>query len=148
MDAQFNWECLGRRSFVPPNDVPLSPDMEVSVRAVERILGYSFRNKRLLEEALTHSSCTDSVSDFQRLEFIGDAAIGLAISNYIFLAYPKLDPGQLTSLRSANISTEKLARVAIRHGLYPYVRRNVASLDDKVHRSFIYLFFILCFFCF
>ncbi|XP_015899137.1 ribonuclease 3-like protein 2 isoform X1 [Ziziphus jujuba] len=133
MDAQFNWEYLGRRSFAQPNDVVYpSPDMEVSVRAVERILGYSFKNKRLLEEALTHSSCSDSLSNFQRLEFVGDAAIGLAISNYVFLAYPQLDPGQLTSLRSANISTEKLARVAVRHGLYPYVRRNVANLDDKV----------------
>lgn len=139
MDPQYSFEFLGPRCFAPPSqvpqayEVPPSTDMETSVRAVERIIGHSFQNKRLLEEALTHSSFTDSTSNFQRLEFVGDAALGLAVSNYVFLAYPQLDPGQLSSLRAANISTEKLARVAVRHGLYYYVRRKAPSLDDKVH---------------
>ncbi|XP_027127282.1 ribonuclease 3-like protein 2 isoform X1 [Coffea eugenioides] len=106
-------------------------DMAASVRAVEELLNYKFKNKMLLEEALTHSSYTDSAS-YQRLEFIGDAALGLAVSNYVFLAYPDLDPGQLSLLRAANISTEKLARVAVRHGLHKYVRHNAAALHDKV----------------
>ncbi|KAJ6333238.1 hypothetical protein OIU77_009158 [Salix suchowensis] len=105
--------------------------MEASVFAVETILNYNFKNKRLLEEALTHSSYTDSAS-YQRLEFLGDAALGLALSNYVYLAYPKLDPGQLSLLRAANISTEKLARVAIKHGLYRFVRHNAIVLNDKV----------------
>lgn len=105
--------------------------MEASITAVEKILSYSFVNKSLLEEALTHSSFSEFRS-YQRLEFIGDAALGLAISNYVFLVYPQLDPGQLSLLRAANISTEKLARVAVRHRLYHYVRHNAAALDDKV----------------
>lgn len=109
----------------------VSKEMEASVRAVEAILKYQFKNKRLLEEALTHSSYTES-SSYQRLEFVGDAALGLAISNHVYLAYPTLDPGQLSLIRSANISTEKLARVAIRHGFYKYVRHNAAALDEKV----------------
>lgn len=110
-------------------------DMETSVRAVEELLNYRFNNKRLLEEALTHSSYTDA-PNYQRLEFIGDAALGLAVSNFVYLAYPDLDPGQLSLLRSANISTEKLARVAVRHKLYRYVRHNAAALNDKV-RDFV-----------
>ncbi|KAH8494068.1 hypothetical protein H0E87_020726 [Populus deltoides] len=105
--------------------------MEASVFAVEKILNYKFKNKRLLEEALTHSSYTDSAS-YQRMEFLGDAALGLALSNYVYLAYPRLDPGHLSLLRAANISTEKLARVAIKHGLYRFVRHNATALDDKV----------------
>lgn len=105
--------------------------MEASVFAVEKILNYKFKNKRLLEEALTHSSYTDSAS-YQRMEFLGDAALGLALSNYVYLAYPQLDPGHLSLLRAANISTEKLARVAIKHGLYRFVRHNATALDDKV----------------
>lgn len=108
-----------------------SKSMEASVEAVEKIINYKFKNKKLLEEALTHSSYTDSAS-YQRLEFIGDAALGCALSNYVFLAYPSLDPGQLSLIRAANISTEKLARVAVRFGLYHYVRHNAAALDDKV----------------
>jgi dsRNA-specific ribonuclease len=105
--------------------------MEASVFAVEKILNYKFKNKRHLEEALTHSSYTDSAS-YQRMEFLGDAALGLALSNYVYLAYPQLDPGHLSLLRAANISTEKLARVAIKHGLYRFVRHNATALDDNV----------------
>ncbi|CAK9167162.1 unnamed protein product [Ilex paraguariensis] len=106
-------------------------DMASSIRAVEKLLNYTFKNKKLAEDALTHSSFTDSTS-YQRLEFVGDAALGLAISNYVFLAYPDLEPGLLSLLRAANISTEKLARVAVRHGLYRYVRHNASALDEKV----------------
>ncbi|KAI4388198.1 hypothetical protein MLD38_000551 [Melastoma candidum] len=109
---------------------PPSPGIEQSVKAVEKILNYTFANKKLLEEALTHSSCDDYPS-YQRLEFVGDAALGLAVANHVFLAYPRLDPGELSLLRSANVSTEKLARVAVRHGLYSFVRRNAGALDAK-----------------
>ncbi|CAL5390409.1 unnamed protein product [Camellia sinensis] len=106
-------------------------DMDDSVRAIEQLLNYRFNDKKLLEAVLTHPSYTDSPS-YQRLEFVGDAALGLAISDSIFLAYPDLRPGQLSLLRSANISTEKLARAAVKHGLYKYVRHNAAPLDEKV----------------
>ncbi|KAL6529458.1 hypothetical protein OROGR_015081 [Orobanche gracilis] len=110
-------------------------DMGASVSAVENLLGYQFKNKKHLEDALTHPSYTGSAS-YQRLEFVGDAALGLAVSNYFFLKYPDLDPGKLSLVRAANISTEKLARVAVRHQLYMYVRHNVTALDEKV-REFV-----------
>ncbi|KAL3851186.1 hypothetical protein ACJIZ3_013068 [Penstemon smallii] len=106
-------------------------DMRDSIAAVEKLLDYRFKNKKLLEDALTHSSYTESTS-YQRLEFVGDAALGLAISNFCFLAYPNVEPGKLSLVRAANISTEKLARVAVRHQLYKYVRHNAVSLDQKV----------------
>ncbi|TMW99067.1 hypothetical protein EJD97_003075 [Solanum chilense] len=88
-----------------------------SVQAVEELLKYQFKNTKLLEEALTHSSCHNFITNYQRLAFVGDAALGLAISSYFFVTYPDVDCGRLTDLRSANLSTEKLARVAVRHGL-------------------------------
>lgn len=120
------------KSLVLISDVEIIRDMATSIRAVEEILSYKFKNRKLLEEALTHSSCTDSPS-YQRLEFVGDAALGLAVANYVYLAYPELDPGQLSLLRAANVSTEKLARVAVRHSLYKFVRHNTTTLDQKVH---------------
>ncbi|CAA3030473.1 ribonuclease 3 2 [Olea europaea subsp. europaea] len=116
---------------LPPEDDQEIKSMADSVRAVEKLLNYNFTDKKLLEEALTHSSYTGSAS-YQRLEFVGDAALGLAITNYMFLAYPDADQGKLSLVRAANISTEKLARVAIRHGLYKYVRHNATALDEKV----------------
>ncbi|XP_027768210.1 ribonuclease 3-like protein 2 isoform X1 [Solanum pennellii] len=103
-----------------------------SVQAVEELLRYRFKNTKLLEEALTHSSCPNLITNYQRLAFVGDAALGLAISSYFFVTYPDVDCGRLTDLRSANLSTEKLARVAVRHGLYKYLRRNSSILDEKI----------------
>lgn len=113
------------------------PNTATSVSAVEELLKYRFKNKKLLEEGLTHSSCRNSASNYQRLAFIGDAALGLAISSYFFVTYPDVDCGKLTDLRAANVSTEKLARVAVRHGLYKYLRRDSAILDEKVRDKFI-----------
>ncbi|CAL5392105.1 unnamed protein product [Camellia sinensis] len=64
-------------------------NMDDSVRAIKQLLNYRFNDKKLLEEALTHPSYTDSPS-YQRLEFIGDTALGIAISKFIFRAYPDL----------------------------------------------------------
>ena len=130
-------------------------DMASSIRSVEEILSYRFKDKSLLKEALTHNSYNngESFKSYQRLEFVGDAVLGLAISNYVFLAYPNLEPGQLSSLRAANISTEKLARVAVRHGLHRFIRHNAASLHDKVKTklpTFLFLFkfiYLLVTFC-
>ncbi|KAK6946980.1 Ribonuclease III domain, partial [Dillenia turbinata] len=108
-----------------------SSDMSTAVWEVERLLNYKFKDSTLLEEALTHSSYPDAVS-YQRLEFVGDAVLNLAFANYAFLTYPGLDPGDLSSLRAANVSTEKLARVAIKHNLYKYLRHNASSMDENV----------------
>ncbi|KAJ8429123.1 hypothetical protein Cgig2_016406 [Carnegiea gigantea] len=104
--------------------------MEARMSAVEEILNYKFTNRKLLEEALTHPSYNKSPS-YERLEFVGDAVLGLAFANFFYLAYPTVDQGILSLLRAANISNEKLARVAARRGLYRYVRHITAALDLK-----------------
>lgn len=109
--------------------------MDSSVAVVEEILRYKFKNRTLLEEALTHPSRIGSPTTYQRMEFLGDAVLGLAVTNYIFLVYPKLSLGELSLLRSANVSTEKLARISVRHGLYLHMIHNAPSLDIKVSSS-------------
>ncbi|MQM09164.1 hypothetical protein Taro_042027 [Colocasia esculenta] len=111
-------------------------DMAASVAALESLLGYTFRDPRLAEEALTHPSAQHPSAQrrisYQRLEFMGDAALGLAVANHLYLTYPEADPGRLTTLRAANVSTEKLARVALRHGVYRHLRRKAPALDAQV----------------
>jgi hypothetical protein len=131
-----------KRASPPPDPVPvtLAPPGFVADRAeaaarVERLLEYRFNDRSLLEEALTHQSFNGGAVSYQRLEFVGDAALGLAFTNYLYLTNPTLGPGALSSLRAANISTEKLARVAVRHGLYPLLRRNCPRLDLLVCSS-------------
>ncbi|KAL8172492.1 hypothetical protein V2J09_024296 [Rumex salicifolius] len=107
--------------------------MEASVLAMEGILNYTFRNPKLLEDALTHPSSPAVSSSYGRMEFLGDAALGLAFTNFLYLAYPDLDEGSLTLLRSVNVSNERLARVAVRHHFYRFMRHNLTNLHDVVN---------------
>ncbi|KAG0486561.1 hypothetical protein HPP92_008656 [Vanilla planifolia] len=109
----------------------VAKEMKDALEKVQIIVGYSFHNLSLLEEALTHSSYAGRKS-YQRLEFVGDAVLNLAFTNFVFLTNGSVGPGALSVLRAANISTEKLARVAIRHDFYRYLRRNCPKLDCMV----------------
>ncbi|XP_020264055.1 ribonuclease 3-like protein 2, partial [Asparagus officinalis] len=90
----------------------------------------SSRDPSLLAEALTHSPIPSTPRTAPRI--VGDAALCLALTNYLYLTNPDLGPGPLSLIRAANISTEKLARVAVRHGLYRLLRRNSPKLDEMV----------------
>ncbi|KAM0855925.1 hypothetical protein ACQ4PT_049456 [Festuca glaucescens] len=125
-----------KRASPSPDPVPVRlalpgfvADRSEATARVERLLQYQFHNRSLLEEALTHQSFAAAAASYQRLEFVGDAALGLAFSNFLYLTNPTLGPGALSTLRAANISTEKLARVAVRHDLYPLLRRSCPRLD-------------------
>lgn len=131
-----NHECMmlspSGADFTASSSPPtVDGERRAAVAKVERMLGYAFRDPTLLEDALTHSSHTESES-YERLEFMGDAALCLAFTNYVYLTNPGVGPGQLSALRAANISTEKLARVAVRHDLYRLIRRNSPQLDQMV----------------
>ncbi|KAM1228095.1 hypothetical protein ACFX2J_007228 [Malus domestica] len=114
-------------------DRELQPSLEMkdSVTAMEKIVGHNFKNKRLLEEALTHSSITYFPS-YKRLAVLGDAALGLAMSKHLFRAYPNMDQGKFSELRSANVSKRKFACAAVKHGFYDYLRHNSPALDNEV----------------
>lgn len=80
-------------------------------------LGVEWRDKKLLSTALTHSSFTyenrhAGVENNQRLEFLGDAVLELAISDYLYRNNPDRDEGELTKLRAAIVCESSLARVA------------------------------------
>ena len=83
---------------------------------VERALGVSFRDSSLLRMALTHSSylnenAGEALESNERLEFLGDGLIGLAVAEELFRRYPDRSEGDLTSLRASLVSGETLAQV-------------------------------------
>ncbi len=66
---------------------------------LETTIGYRFRDKVLLERALTHISALKGqgrVGSYQRLEFLGDHVLGLAVSEMLFEAFPKAEEGELS----------------------------------------------------
>jgi ribonuclease-3 len=94
--------------------------------ALERALGHRFRDRSLLETALTHPSFRfehpEAAQDNQRLEFLGDAVIGLFTADYVCRLAAAGDEGRLTVLRSRAISDRALAAVAHDLDLGRYLR--------------------------
>jgi ribonuclease-3 len=95
--------------------------------ALEAALGHTFANPRLLVDALTHRSyvhefaAPDVVSN-ERLEFLGDAALGIVASDLLYTAHPESSEGELTRLRAALVRASTLAAFARHLDLSPYLR--------------------------
>lgn len=77
-------------------------------------IGYTFKNRQLLEQALTHSSYANEKhmkkhSDNERLEFLGDAVLEIVSSEFLFINYPQKPEGELTKLRASIVCEPTLA---------------------------------------
>jgi len=93
--------------------VPLRNEFD----ALQRILGYRFRDPGLLEHALTHTSranedVSGGVFDNESLEFLGDAVLGFAIADLLFRRFPAEDEGWKSKMKASLVSTTSLARLA------------------------------------
>ncbi len=80
-------------------------------------IGYRFRDRGLLEHALTHRSraaedASGGVADNESLEFLGDAVLGLVVADVLFHQFPVYTEGQKSKVRAAVVSTQSLARHA------------------------------------
>ena len=75
-----------------------------------RTLGYAFQDESLLTRALTHRSV--GARHNERLEFLGDALLGMVVAEYLFTHFPDADEGQLTRTRATLVNRESLAEVA------------------------------------
>ena len=85
---------------------------------VAELLGYTFRNESLLTEALTHASSADSrLASNERLEFLGDAVLGLVVCEYLFHTHPDLLEGEMTKIKSAVVSRRVCASISQQIGL-------------------------------
>ena len=88
--------------------------MKINIPQFEKKLGYNFKDKDLLVQALTHSSYAyenqqNVESDNETLEFLGDSVLGLLIADYLCLTYPHLSEGELSKLKSSAANTSSLS---------------------------------------
>jgi len=95
--------------------VPLRNEFD----ALQRSVGYRFRDPGLLEHALTHTSranedVSGGVFDNESLEFLGDAVLGFAIADLLFRRFPNRDEGWKSKVKASLVSTSSLARLAER----------------------------------
>lgn len=89
---------------------------------LEQAIAYEFRNRDLLQEALTHSSYANErkinkISCNERLEFLGDAVLEMISSDFLFHKYPDMPEGDLSKLRASLVCETALAECAKRIGL-------------------------------
>ncbi len=96
------------------------------METLESKLGYTFRDRSLLENALTHSSYANenrkSMGSNERLEFLGDSILGMVTADYLYKKHPDLPEGDLTRTRAALVCEESLAEVADRLDLGAYLK--------------------------
>ena len=91
---------------------------------LEENIGYHFKNKLLLEEALTHISYAheNNVKSNEKLEFLGDSILEFISSKYLYEKYPNLKEGELTKLRAMVVCEDSLFEVAKKHNISEYIK--------------------------
>jgi len=97
-----------------------------NIDELEKNLKVVFKDKGLLETAITHRSFLNEnrkISEHnERLEFLGDAVLELIVSDFLFKKYPDRAEGELTSFRSALVRTDSLAQTAKELNIGEYIR--------------------------
>ena len=93
-----------------------------ALETVQKIVAYRFGNLHLLESALTHASIAESrLESNERLEFLGDAVLGLVVCEELYNRFPQYLEGELTRIKSVVVSRETCARVAENLNLVEYL---------------------------
>ena len=102
----------------------------------EKNIGYNFKNKTLLEKALTHTSYAyeNKVESYERLEYLGDSILEFISSKYLFENYKNLSEGEMTKVRAYAVCEESLYKVAIKNNFSDFLllgKSERASKSDK-----------------
>ncbi len=100
----------------------VSADLQAAVSRIHESLGYEFTNADLLQRALMHRSYAAEESldeSYERLEFLGDAVLQLAVTHYLFQKYPHLSEGEMAKVRAGVVNERTLAELARRMRIGP-----------------------------
>jgi len=108
---------------------------------LQKHIGYQFKNKDLLKQALTHCSYAHEkkVKDNERLEFLGDAVLELVVRDYLFHKYPDLNEGRLSQFKEFLVGEGTLAEVArfLELGKYLYLGKGEIQAHGEEKTSIL-----------
>lgn len=93
---------------------------------LEKCLGYQFKNKNLIVEALTHKSYKKPYNN-ERLEFLGDAVLNLIVGEFLFHKFPKSNEGELSKIRASLVNETGFTKLAKDINLGKYIYISVAE---------------------
>jgi ribonuclease-3 len=107
--------------------MPDDPERGQALEALAQELGVEFHDLDLLDRALTHASVACEAearecADYEALEFLGDAALGLAVAHYLYENAPEHTPGEYSRMRAAVVNRRTLARLAKELNIGAYIR--------------------------
>ena len=94
--------------------------MQKDIESLEKVLGYEFKDKKLIIEALTHKSYKQPY-DNERLEFLGDAVMDLIVGEYLYNVFPKSNEGNLSKIRASLVNETGFHKLALSLGLGDYI---------------------------
>jgi len=107
--------------------------MTLLKQSIEEEAGYTFKSQKLLKQALTHSSIkTEENPSNERLEFLGDAVLGLVVTEHIYKTFPELDEGELTAIKSVVVSHDSLLKIARKLRLRYYLSLGKGITNRRV----------------
>ncbi|MBT5716786.1 MAG: ribonuclease III [Opitutae bacterium] len=108
--------------------------MHVKLDEIEKCIGYSFQDKKLLVLALTHPSYNEhdrTRPDNQRMEFLGDSILSAILTEALFIAFPKEDEGSLSRKRAVFIRGSSLAKIAYQLRIHKYLLMSTSELKNN-----------------
>lgn len=100
------------------------------LKRLENLVGYKFKNKELLKEALTHKSMKTSCNN-ERLEFLGDAVLDLIVGEYLFFKFNHTDEGNLSKLRAALVNEKSFANLSSSINLGEFLYLSTAEENNN-----------------
>ena len=108
--------------------------MESDLATLEQSIGYTFKNKDLLKNALTHTSYAyeHRIKSNEKLEFLGDSILEFISSKYLYNNYPKLKEGEMTKVRSRFFCEERLYKIASKHNFCDFL---YVGKSEKIHQG-------------
>ncbi|MCV6607304.1 MAG: ribonuclease III [Campylobacterales bacterium] len=102
----------------------------MNTKELEEKLGYSFKDLKLIDEALTHRSCKKEYNN-ERLEYLGDAVLDLIVGEYLFKKLTKAAEGELSKIRASLVNEKGLAVLAKRLDLGKFINISKAEESNK-----------------
>ncbi len=113
-------------------DIAISP--AIATNALESVMGYSFKNRAYLEMSLVHKSYSRELNN-ERLEFLGDAVLDLAMSDVLMRNFPEDAEGDLTKKRAALVNEITLNEIAQNLELQSYIQLGKAEQDSGLNMN-------------
>jgi len=112
---------------------------KADVATLEDRLGYRFKDRQLLACALTHVSAAGGAAgrskNYQRLEFLGDRVLGLAIAEMLFIAFSKASEGELSQRLSELVRRDTCAEIAVAWEVGPYLKLGGGDMQSEGRTS-------------